>query len=373
MKHRDIALKELSEKSNQLSSLSALVGFDGFIDRIMNPVDKRQGPGDAFVPMEQMTDFAKRVSDAAGKSTNIEIYPRMEKIGGNGPILANALLNAGLKTRYVGALGVPAVAEVFKDFAEASEAVSIANPGVTHALEFNDGKLMLGDTSPLDEITYDKIISEMGEGAFFDAMSRANLIAIINWTMTPHLTGVLETLVDKVLPNLGPLDKRQFFFDLCDPAKRADGDILAMLSVLRKFMSFGKVTLGLNLAEAQTIYRVIGKSAVEPDKDGLRKMARTICQTLELSMVVIHPVDCAVCATRDEDWWTDGPYCKKPLITTGAGDHFNGGFALGQLLGLSPKAALTLGVAFSGSYVRTAQSPSLSQAETFIRTWTEGN
>lgn len=373
MKHRDIALKELSEKSSQLSSLSSLVGFDGFIDRIMNPVDKRQGPGEAFVAMEKMSDFARRVSDAAGKSTNIEIYPRMEKIGGNGPILANALVRAGLNTRYIGALGTPAVAEVFQEFASASQAVSIANPGVTHALEFNDGKLMLGDTSPLDEITYDKIISEMGEGAFFDAFSRADLIAMINWTMTPHLTSVFEALVEKVLPHLGPRDKRQFFFDLCDPAKRSDGDILAMLAVLKKFMSYGNVTLGLNLAEAETLYRVIGKKAVEPNKEGLCKMASKLCQTLELSMVVIHPVDCAVCATRQDDWWTDGPYCEKPRITTGAGDHFNAGFALGQLLGLSPKAALTLGVAFSGSYVRTAESPSLTQAESFIRNWKPGN
>ena len=30
----------------------------------------------------------------------------------------------------------------------------------------------------------------------------------------------------------------------------------------------------------------------------------------------------------------DGPFTAKPLITTGAGDHFNSGFCLGRLLGL---------------------------------------
>ncbi len=63
------------------------------------------------------------------------------------------------------------------------------------------------------------------------------------------------------------------------------------------------------------------------------------------------------------------PTRRKPLITTGAGDHFNAGFATSQLLGLSPEACLTLGVCNSGHYVRTAESPSLAQLETFLANW----
>jgi sugar/nucleoside kinase (ribokinase family) len=54
----------------------------------------------------------------------------------------------------------------------------------------------------------------------------------------------------------------------------------------------------------------------------------------------------------------DGPFVAKPLITTGPGDHFNSGFVLGKLLGLSNAQALLCGVSTSGFYVRTGQSPS---------------
>jgi sugar/nucleoside kinase (ribokinase family) len=64
-----------------------------------------------------------------------------------------------------------------------------------------------------------------------------------------------------------------------------------------------------------------------------------------------------------------GPYVEKPLITTGAGDHFNAGFATGQLLGLSPEGALALGVCTSGHYVRTAESPTFNDLETFLANW----
>jgi sugar/nucleoside kinase (ribokinase family) len=57
---------------------------------------------------------------------------------------------------------------------------------------------------------------------------------------------------------------------------------------------------------------------------------------------------------------------EKPLITTGAGDHFNAGFMTGQLLGLGPESCLGLGVSTSGFYVRTARSPTLGDLETFL-------
>jgi sugar/nucleoside kinase (ribokinase family) len=52
---------------------------------------------------------------------------------------------------------------------------------------------------------------------------------------------------------------------------------------------------------------------------------------------------------------TGGPVTAQPLITTGAGDHFNSGFCLGKLLDLDDLDALLAGVTTSG-YVRTARS-----------------
>ena len=92
-------------------------------------------------------------------------------------------------------------------------------------------------------------------------------------------------------------------------------------------------------------------------------------RSLGVQTVVIHPVEGAAAATKTDSAWVDGPFTAKPLITTGAGDHFNAGFMVGQLLGLSPAACLTTAVSTSGHYVRTAQSPSLSQLVEFIGNW----
>ncbi len=363
--HKDI-LEELKDKGGSIKTKKVLVGLDGFVDVIVTAVDKRSGQGDQFTAIPKLADFGNRIVAAAGKSTNIELFPRMEKLGGNGPIMANAMLSIGSDVKYVGPLGDPGVHPVFKEFAEKTEAVNLGEPGVTHALEFNDGKLMLGKMASLDDITYGKIIDSVGEGAFFDLMSRMDLVSMVNWTMIPNMTDIFNAFLEKVLPNLGPRDQRMFFFDLADPEKRSETDLKSVLDVISKFQSYGNTIIGLNLKEAQQVDRVLGFDEAPSDEAGLKKTALRIREYLGIHCVVVHPVESAACATKEGAFFIKGSLCEKPLITTGAGDHFNGGFCSAQLMGLSPEASLALAVSTSGSYVRTAKSPTLSDLEAFI-------
>ncbi len=107
----------------------------------------------------------------------------------------------------------------------------------------------------------------------------------------------------------------------------------------------------------------------EADEASLRSACAAVREKLSLDVVVIHPRESAACATATGTAWVPGPYCENPVITTGAGDHFNGGFCQGRLLGLDAEASLALGVCTSGHYVRNAQSPSLDDLERFLANW----
>jgi sugar/nucleoside kinase (ribokinase family) len=65
----------------------------------------------------------------------------------------------------------------------------------------------------------------------------------------------------------------------------------------------------------------------------------------------------------------EGPFTPKPLITTGAGDHFNAGFCLGKLLGFDNAKAVLTGVSTSGFYVRSAKSPTVSDLVGLMNDW----
>lgn len=366
---RQRTLQQLASRRDRIGTRSALLGFDGFVDTIVTPVRLRNGQGDNFEPIATISELGQRILGAAGKSTNLELYPRVEKLGGNGPIMANALLASGARVTYVGALGHPSVHGVFGDMAAKARTFTLCAPAQTTALELGDGKLMLGMMRSFDEITYDRIIDIVGAAAFESELSAANLVGLLNWTMIPNMTAIFTELLNRVLPRLPQSPDRIFFFDLADPEKRSVADLREALAVIARFEAFGRVTLGLNLKEAQQVASALGCTAPGDDERSLRDASSAIRRAVNVATVVIHPRDSAACATTDGAWWAPGPYTATPKITTGAGDHFNAGFSTGQLLGLDPEACLGVGVCTSGHYVRTGESPTLAAVESFLANW----
>lgn len=363
------ALSSLRSARSRKPNFHAWVGLDGFVDTIVTPVGQRTGKGEAFTAISSIPEFSQRIAGAAGKSTNIEFYPRMEKLGGNGPIMANALISAGVQLTYVGALGHPRIHPVFQPFSQLADVFTLCDPGMTTAVEFGDGKLMFGQLRSLDNITLPAIEAAIGKATLHQQLASADLIALVNWTMIPNMTEIFRSLVDDVFPSLPPRPERIFFFDLADPEKRTQQDLIEVLSLLSRFESFGKVTLGLNLKEAQRVYKALGFSPLTETEQDLRQIASEIRSSLSLSTVVVHPRESAACASDQGTFWIPGPYTSSPMITTGAGDHFNAGFSVGQMLGLDPEGCLSMGVCTSGIYVRTAQSPTLDQIEQFLNDW----
>ncbi len=365
---RQLALEQLQKCRHDGPRPRALVGLDGFVDTIVRAVGTRHGPGANFSAIPTITEFGERVLRAAGKSTNLEFFPLQDKLGGNGPIMAQALAAGGTPVTYIGALGRPNLHPVFEELGRLAKVYSIAVPAHTTAVEFQDGKLMLGQMRSLDDITIAQMQRVVGEDQLRAEFSAAGLIALVNWTMIPNMTAIFRELTDRLLPSL-PLAPREFFFDLADPEKRSAADLREALEAICRFTQFGPVILGLNLKEAQQVAAVLGTAMPGLDEASLRDAATELRAALGVTMLAVHPRDCAACATATATFWRPGPYTSEPLLTTGAGDHFNAGFCNGRLLGLDAEHCLALALATSGSYVRTGISPSLDELATFLANW----
>jgi sugar/nucleoside kinase (ribokinase family) len=368
MDFRSRLLEQLRSSGPGLRSRRCFVGFDGFVDTIVSAVATRSGQGERFTPFPGIAEFGRRIADAAGKSTNIELYPLLDKLGGNGPIMAGALASLGPQVTCVGAFGRAPGHPVFAELGGRARLVSLCEPARTTAVEFPDGKLMLGMMRSLDGITPQAIEAALGADGYRDALA-VDLAVFANWTMIPNMTAIFSDLTGRVLPAGPNRPDRIFFFDLADPEKRSRSDLNGALDAIAAFGSFGRVTLGLNLKEAEQVGTALGAGPEAAGAEGLKALASRIRERLGLATVVIHPRESAACATRDGAWWVPGPFVAKPLITTGAGDHFNAGFAAGQLLGLEPESCLGLGVGTSGHYVRTGRSPSVAELETLLADW----
>jgi sugar/nucleoside kinase (ribokinase family) len=318
-----------------------------------------------------MSQFAARIAAAAGKSTNIELATQQTKLGGNGPIMANALASLSLKVSYLGALGYPTMHPVFQDFAKRVEAYTIAEAGHTDAVEFDDAKLMLGKMTQLKEVTWENIQSRFGRDAFAAKFANCDLIGFVNWTMIPYMSNLWESLLKELCPMLTGA-RRKIFFDLADPEKRTREDILRALNLISQFEKYFDVILGLNEKEAFEIAKVMGfRTEGIQSPNELLALSCEISRGLRINTLVVHPVSYALAISRDDSQIVEGPFVGKPLITTGAGDHFNSGFCLGKLLGFDNAMSVLTGVTTSGFYVRTAQSPTIRQLAEMMLNWPE--
>src|SRR5438067_4166651 len=192
------------------SRLHAFVGLDGFVDEIIHVVNKRDD-AENYDRLPTIEALSERIAKAAGKSTNLELVVQRTKLGGNGPIMANALARLGIKVTYVGALGYPTLHPVFNDFAQHADVHSIAEAGHTDALEFDDGKIMLTKSTQLNDITWPNIQSRFGRDRFIDIYATADLVGFVNWTMIPCMSDLWAALLNEFCPATHSSRRKIFF------------------------------------------------------------------------------------------------------------------------------------------------------------------
>ncbi len=340
-----------------------LVGFDGFVDEIIHVVGQRKNEKE-YDRIADIKTFSDRIGQVAGLSANIELVPTQVKLGGNGPIMANAIIAQGHEVSYVGAIGKHFIHPVFREFVDSCrKVVSLTDPGHTDALEFFDGKIMLGKMHTMVEVSFESLMDKISLQELKELLEETDLIAFTNWTMLSNLNGII-TEFGKIIKELKK--KPLVFLDLADPKKRTQGDIREVLEIISEIPA--ETILSMNLSESTIISLALGIK-----EDEILSRAIQIREKMGVAGIVIHPTNGAAISTVKESKWVDGPYTAKPKLTTGAGDNFNAGFCNAWLAGMEPSECLAVGVCSSGYYVRNEGSPSRDDLREFMQKWIEAD
>ena len=355
-----------------LSKMKMMIGFDGFVDEVIYVVDKRIDETN-YQRLNYMEEYGNRIVRSAGLSMNIEMITMQQKIGGNGPIFSNSLIAMGCDVTYIGAVGDDEVHLVFKGMAEKCCMISLAKPAHTDAIEFLDGKIISSKLENLNEVNWANIVDKIGIEKITDIIENSDVIGFENWTMIVHMTEIWKHLLEEVLPCIkGNLKKKILFIDLADPEKRENTDILEAIGLLEEFAKYFNVILGLNKKEAYGIAELFGYSVNKISNTDTKELIKFLKKRIAVDTLVIHPVKEACAMAGEEVYLVDGPYCEHPKLTTGAGDNFNAGFLLGQVIGCTLEESLLLGTANSGFYVRNAKSANIPELCEFLSDWERG-
>ncbi|HEY5749831.1 MAG TPA: hypothetical protein VIU12_27380 [Chryseolinea sp.] len=347
------------------------VGFDGFIDTVKKAVKQRKA--NQATCFETLGEFSDRIRAATGRSGQIEMLTERVKLGGNAPILSNALGRLGIKSCCLGSMGFPEKHTVFLKLSDQCEVMSALDPGQSEAIEFSDGKMIFSELSVFDRYDWAYIVKTIGLEKVRHAVLGSDLLAFVDWANLPHASDIWQGVLQDIIK---PSHKRDFLFlfDLCDPSKKTPEEIEEVLDLISCFSHYGKVTLGLNENETFRIWCALhGIDSTEAAKKNaipsLIEAGDALYKTMRIDYLLVHPIDRTLVYRKHEVRELLGRLVTQPKVLTGGGDNLNAGYCLGQLCGFSIEHCMLLGMASSGAYIENGESPDLAAIERYIRIW----
>jgi len=343
-----------------------VTGFDAFVDENVRIVDRRLGE-DGFIAMPQIDDFGNWVKRAAGRSGMREYSLEERAPGGCALNLGDGVAALGLPVDAFIGVGDPEL-PVFRDLRGHFRSVQSLGmgPGRSFVLQFDDGKLILGNFEELRALTPDWLRPRLLASDFRSRCESAAGLVFTSWASYPHLTDCWRMMQAEVINGLK--HRPDLFFDLADPVGRSEEELSAMLACLGDWSAIGPVTLSVNENEAEQLAGVLSLGTDYPDRS-ITGRAAALREGIGIERLVIHAVNRAASATSEGAFEAAGPYCAKPVKTVGAGDRFNAGCLTGILAGFSEPESLALGNATSGFFVRRGRSPNASELAAFLLEW----
>jgi len=362
------AQKILKKIPEHAFNKKVFIGLDGYIDFIQRAVKTQNEHGPEY--FQTIEDFALHIGKAAGKSAQIELVTQDTKLGGNAPIMAHAMGSLGFYTTCIGNFGKEIIHNVFQDIHPNVELLSVGDSALTNALEFQDGKLILSEVGPFKHLDWEYLKKSVGIKNIQQKINSSTLIALVDWCNLPYSTDIWEGILEEILCKTNTIE-HQFFFDIADPSRRSDEDLLNVLEVIGKYNEFGKVTLGLNENETEKLYSSLNRlNRTEEDVAiSLIDKGNYIFKNIKVWNLLIHPTNRSISINSDGVSELFGRFIRHPKISTGGGDNFNAGYCLGQLLGLDIESSMILGMANSSAYVQNGKSNSFDDLKEYLLTW----
>jgi hypothetical protein len=362
---RQKVINYLKENKESIKTKNATVGIDAFIDKIVRVVHTKTEK-DEYIFFNDIAQFGNHLVSKAGKSCGIEINERFTKLGGNAPIMANALGSLSVNVNCIGALGYPEVEPVFKELSDNCKLFTIGNPGYTTALEFNDGKIMLSQRDYLHSITWKTVKEKLGLDELKSFFNTSSLIGLVNWNGMINFNEIFKGILEDVLKDHIPNKEQVLFFDLADFSERSREDIVEAVELINEFNNHFKVILGLNENEALLMY-----NSLFPEKEtmDLIPLGQFIYDNLKVDSLVVHTLTSSIAYEGNKIVEAPSLYVKKPKLSTGGGDNFNAGLCFGYIIGLDTEGALYTANATSGYYVRNAKSPTVDNLIETLENW----
>jgi sugar/nucleoside kinase (ribokinase family) len=290
---------------------------------------------------ESFEQNAKEIAKQGGGNISVT---QSQQVGGKAANCANTLSALGVPSFLIARTsGVGHI--ILKHFFSGKDVdISHVKPdgelAITSSIELDSANIMLSDSGSLSEFG-PRCLTEEDE----KLITEADLVCISDWGLNNQGTELASHVFKLVKEN----GKGKTFFDPGDPSPKGEEIGDEARRMIKEVLGEGLVDiLSLNLAEAVTFGGI----------DFLRTMARLDLHTEEYARTYF--------GFRETE--KQPAFSVSPLRLTGAGDAWNAGDILGELMNLPDDLRLTLAHATAAFYISDPQGkhPSLPELIKFI-------
>ena len=129
--------------------------------------------------------------------------------------MAYSLGRMGVPVKCIGSMGYPVMHPVFKPLTELSDVISVCQPGITDAFEFDDSKLIFSELTSFTYFDWEYLKEKVGLEKIREIFRESYLISLVDWVNLNHATDIWEGILKEVVEELNDTDKN-YFFDIAE-------------------------------------------------------------------------------------------------------------------------------------------------------------
>jgi sugar/nucleoside kinase (ribokinase family) len=340
--------KDIERISSQLEHPHGgiFLGIDGFVDEVWEIVETRTSHWD-FEVFKEMKRFAQMIFRCGTGGFSHEIIRKRRSYGGFTANTGQSVGRLGGNPILVGLFGREKLDDAFQTLAGNYEVISVGNPALSSIYEFNDGKIILPYIEEVMDFNWERLTKAVPSEKLKTILSQSDIIALGYWSLTP----AFDEIVSNICALIEPGSNKRMFFDFADLRKKDAESLRKTLELLAALNNKIPMTLSLNEHEAELLFGHYQRDFSDKTIEYVRKKTG-------LDELVVHTPHFSAGASAAEGVAVvKQDCCEYPVITTGAGDNFNGGYLIARLAGLGLAERLAVANAATHAYVRKGYSP----------------
>lgn len=335
-----------------------LLGCDGFVDETYQIVEERRSQTD-FSTIENLKGFGELIVQRAGGGVGVEIVPKRRCEGGFAINTGRIAACLGIKPHLPGLYGKDQIDPAYEEFKDICELVSLGDPALTLAFEFDNGKLLMSNLEAVSNLCWADFEKTFSEAQLKELFSGVDILGLGYWSLTANFDDLFNGFMKQYEGADAP---RRMFFDFADIKKKSRESFVKSLEMIQAYNSKIPMTFSLNEHEGLELFSRIGIECTEETPEALAVALKAAREKIGFDELVIHTPDFAVASTSSEgEAWAMQDKQEKVIRLAGAGDSFNGGYLCASLGSLPLKERLIFANAATAFFVTRGTGPNKEQ------------